>query len=478
MSFRLFGVDVEIQLSFFVLAMFMSAGYIEAGRMREALVIVGVVLVSLLAHEYGHALAVKRHKIEPEIALHWRGGTTSYRILLPLRRIDHVVISLAGPLAGFALALVVYGVRRFVLEPSHVFQSMHPLGRLAFAQLEFINLYWGLFNLLPVLPFDGGHVLEHALGPKRVRVTSGISFVVGAAAAVFFIQAKVYFGAYFCAMGAIASLQRLMSTAPVARGAAARTPSAADAGGDVRDLPADLAAMLREARRALSDEDLDRAAAFGERLLSAAELASSPAREKASSAALHVLAWARYLSGRVDEAEALLQRAARLGPVDAALSGALLMARQKFGEARRVLEGARAAGDDRKEVVGPLIQVLLEQREVARAAAVALDVVDSLSDEDVRRMVDLSFEGGASDASAYDWSARLSEALFARDRRAEDAYAAARALAKHGDVDRALVMLKAAVEAGFTDRSRVWSDAALSSLREDSSALEAVLPRP
>lgn len=154
------------------------------------------------------------------------------------------------------------------------------------------------------------------------------------------------------------------------------------------------------------------------------------------------------------------------------------MARQKFAEARRVLEGARAAGDDRKEVVGPLIQVLLEQREVARAAAVALDVVDSLSDEDVRRMVDLSFEGGASDASAYDWSARLSEALFARDRRAEDAYAAARALAKHGDVDRALVMLKAAVEAGFTDRSRVWSDAALSSLREDSSALEAVLPRP
>ena len=53
--------------------------------------------------------------------------------------------------------------------------------------------------------------------------------------------------------------------------------------------------------------------------------------------------------------------------------------------AQRVLEQARARGDDRKEVVGPLIQILIEQGEVPRAAAVALDIVDALSTDDAGR---------------------------------------------------------------------------------------------
>ena len=37
--------------------------------------------------------------------------------------------------------------------------------------LAFANIWWGLLNLIPVLPWDGGHILEHALGPRRVRLT-------------------------------------------------------------------------------------------------------------------------------------------------------------------------------------------------------------------------------------------------------------------------------------------------------------------
>jgi tetratricopeptide (TPR) repeat protein len=117
--------------------------------------------------------------------------------------------------------------------------------------------------------------------------------------------------------------------------------------------------------------------------------------------------------------------------------------------------------------------VLLEEGEVARASAVAFDVVDSLSEDDIRRMASLSFEGGA-----FEWAGRLWEAAFARAQAAEDAYAAARARAKNGEPDRALELLRKAVAAGFSDRARAWSDAALSSLRADSRHLEAVLPRP
>ena len=129
-------------------------------------------------------------------------------------------------------------------------------------------------------------------------------------------------------------------------------------------------------------------------------------------------------------------------------------------------------GDDRKEIVGPLIQVLLEQGEVSRAAAVAFDIVDALSEEDARRMAKIAFEG-----RAFDWSARLYEALFERGRQPEDAYEAARAHAQDGALERALEMLRKAVEAGFSDRGRAWSDAALEALRADR-GLETIVPRP
>src|SRR4051812_41338724 len=78
MSFRLFGVNVEIQLFFWVTAVFFGFPYVQnPAAPRGALVAwVLIVFVSVLVHEYGHAFAVKRHGIEPEIALHGMGGVT------------------------------------------------------------------------------------------------------------------------------------------------------------------------------------------------------------------------------------------------------------------------------------------------------------------------------------------------------------------------------------------------------------------
>ena len=167
-----------------------------------------------------------------------------------------------------------------------------------------------------------------------------------------------------------------------------------------------------------------------------------------------------------------MESAKSLGEVDAALVGATLHAGGDLVAARKVLEAALSKGDDRKEVAGPLIQVLIQQGEVARAAAVALGIVDALSDEDVRKMAEIALEN-----RAFEGSARLFEASFARERSAEDAYSAARAHALGGQHDRAVEWLRRAVEAGFSDRARAWSDAALEALRTGPD-LEAVLPRP
>ena len=164
--------------------------------------------------------------------------------------------------------------------------------------------------------------------------------------------------------------------------------------------------------------------------------------------------------------------AARIEEVDPALRGVVMLARGDRKQARRALEEARKRGDNRKEVVGPLIQILIEEGEIARASAVALDIVESLSDEDTRKMAQIAFEGGA-----FDWSARLYEAVFAREGQADDAYEAARAAAKDGQDEKALRLLRNAVEAGFSDRARAWSDAALSALQREQ-GLETVVPRP
>jgi Zn-dependent protease/thioredoxin-like negative regulator of GroEL len=463
MSFRLFGVDVEVQFFFWLTAVLFGFPYMQDPTApRGAIAIwVAVVFVSVMVHELGHALAIKRHGIEPEIALHGMGGTTSWRPGRSLGRLDLIFISLAGPFAGFALGGLTYAFAR--LAPQALERLPLQAGW-AMERLFFVNIYWGIINLLPVLPFDGGHVLEQALGPKRARLTAAISFLAGALVAGLAALGGWLWVALIFGLGAVRSYQRFRSAEPISpvesplRRAA---PAPADA------LPPELAATLQSARAALAEEELDRALALAQDVLSRETVTPRAAKE-----ALEIVAWAHLLAGRLPAAMETLAQLRRSSEPDAALAGAILFARGDLGEARRVLEQARGRGDSRKEVAGPLIQILIQQGEVPRAAAVALDIVDTLSEEDVRQMASI-----AVDHAAFEWAARLFQAAFDRRGLADDAYDAARAFALDGQHEHALDWLRRAVEAGFSDRGRAWSDAALEALRAGHE-LETVLPRP
>jgi Zn-dependent protease len=459
MRFRLFGVDVQVQMFFWLTAAFLAYRDLTEGRYALVAVWVAVVFVSVLVHELGHAMAIKRHGIEPEITLHGMGGTTSWRPHPSMSRLDHIVISLAGPFAGFALAAVVYAVVR--LAPGLVFK-LPVLGQETVWRLLEVNIGWGIMNLIPVLPFDGGHVLEQTLGPRRVKLTAAISGLIGAGIAIAAMKYQQYYLAILFGMAAMQSFQRF--NAPAAHTTIMPEKKAAPRGGEV---PAELAAMLQTARSALAEEQLARAISIAQ-----AVLIATPLPPRAAVLALEIIGWAHLLGDDPREAAKAVASAKSLGDVDAALVGATLHATGDLAGARKVLEGARSAGDNRKEVAGPLIQVLIQQGEVPRAAAVALEIVDTLSDDDLRKMAQIALEG-----AAFDGSARLYEASFARARGAEDAYAAARAHALAGSHDRAVEWLRRAVEAGFSDRARAWSDAALEALRTGPD-LEAVLPRP
>jgi len=474
MTFRLFGFDVEIQFGFWLTAGILGLGFLRSETPSSIFVWVAVILVSILVHELGHAFAIRRHRIQPVIALHWMGGTTSWRMAQPLTRSDRIVISLAGPFAGFGLALLVWIVGQLI--PGGV-ESLPLYGLIAYDQLLWINTLWGLINLLPVLPLDGGHVLEEAMGPTRVRATMIISASAGALAAVFFISNGWFLPAMFFGFGAMQSYQRLRAEGSDAPRPAARQPHPEE--DEEEPIPPATLSVLKRARAALANEDFEQVIELAEQVLSGTKAGEDDSEEPerpppaAARVALELIAWAHLLRDQLDEAVAAHGAVAQLGQPDLALTAAIHIAKGNTREARRVLEMARASGDDRKEVVGPLIQLLIGSGEIPRASAVALDIIDALSSDDARRVASIAFDG-----RAYEWSARLSEAMFERDHAPEDAYEAARAHAQDGARERALELLRHAVEAGFTDRARAWSDAALEALRLGGPEFEAMLPRP
>jgi tetratricopeptide (TPR) repeat protein len=159
------------------------------------------------------------------------------------------------------------------------------------------------------------------------------------------------------------------------------------------------------------------------------------------------------MRGEIREAEHAMSEIRMRGRADAALVGNLAFAAGRLSEARGVLEKALADGDDRKEIFGPLIQILLRQDEVARAGDVALAHFESLSTDDARTLADL-----ARAANAHGAAGKLREAAFTRERGGEDALEAARAYADDGAFPKAREMVDKAVAAGHVDAEAAKAD--------------------
>jgi stage IV sporulation protein FB len=132
-----------------------------------------LILGSVLVHEAGHALAVSVFGLGPiAVQLHALGGLT--RFAKPGSSWQSAVVSVAGPVAGLLLAAVC-----FVASPVSPF----------LAGLAIVNVFLNLFNLLPILPLDGGMLLLHVCSlwmdrERATRIAAWTSLLVGGAAAV------------------------------------------------------------------------------------------------------------------------------------------------------------------------------------------------------------------------------------------------------------------------------------------------------
>jgi membrane-associated protease RseP (regulator of RpoE activity) len=124
----------------------------------------------------GHALAAVGFGARAAVVLHSFGGVT--RPSLKLSRWRDVAMTLAGPGAGFVLGA-------FALAGLFFVPDLPPLARWSLERLAFTSFVWGVMNLLPVPPLDGGHVLMGVLGRRHER-TARIVGVVAAGLVVAF----------------------------------------------------------------------------------------------------------------------------------------------------------------------------------------------------------------------------------------------------------------------------------------------------
>lgn len=185
--FRVARVPVSADVGLVLLVALIMVGWSSGGGpigILSSVIVAVVAVASVIAHELGHALAVRRLGYgNSSIHLGMFGGLCVWRGRATHR--DRLLIALAGPAVSLLLGGIGLGAW---MGAGPAVAGIWPL-RAALLGLTVLNLFWGVFNLLPIYPMDGGQALRFGLAmrmPWRSAVTTSlaISIVVGAVLAV------------------------------------------------------------------------------------------------------------------------------------------------------------------------------------------------------------------------------------------------------------------------------------------------------
>ncbi len=204
LNFNAFGVPVRVHPFFWIACVLTSGALTGPPNIKLILLWAGVLFVSILVHELGHAAAQIYFGGRPWVVLHGFGGLAICGDC-DRRPTSQILISLAGPAAGFLLAgLVVSLLFALGYEPVWSlngewggmwigigYLAANPIESDALAdlvrQLLYINIFWGLVNLLPIYPLDGGRVSRELFtmqGDPRTGIEHSLWVSIAAAGAM------------------------------------------------------------------------------------------------------------------------------------------------------------------------------------------------------------------------------------------------------------------------------------------------------
>jgi Zn-dependent protease len=162
--------SLDVDLSFLILCVFFVAMNYDASLgIQYALIWIPVVFVSVLVHELAHAAMIGLLGFgASQIVLGGMGGVTMNR--RRARPWQDLLISLAGPVSSFVMmALALYAWNHSAaVHRDAMLNALVP-------RMYGANLFWGMFNLIPLAPLDGGHASRDFF---RMFLNERLSFVI------------------------------------------------------------------------------------------------------------------------------------------------------------------------------------------------------------------------------------------------------------------------------------------------------------
>ena len=221
LRWRMFGIPVRVHPMFWLMTLLMGQSALRGG-IEYLLAWVGCVFVSILIHELGHVVVGRHFGAFGRIVLYSFGGLAIGSNQLRNWK-QRVAVSFAGPAAGFLFLGALLGLLFVVNRPLYgygvismaaylpipgdllrmlvarddaaaAFQEP-PFALMIVGDLVYINLMWGIMNLLPVWPLDGGQICREICvrinSFNGVRTSLMISLAVSGLFAAFCIVAHL-----------------------------------------------------------------------------------------------------------------------------------------------------------------------------------------------------------------------------------------------------------------------------------------------
>lgn len=179
-EFKLFGIPVRVMPIFWItlgiLGLLGPDITTVQGLLNAALFVLAGFL-SILIHEMGHAMMIKKFGLPTQVVLASFGGYAMYPAGV-LNRKQSFLVTAAGPATQLAMAYIVQLLLPFFDLPNNQFLSF----LLIFIM---ISKFWALLNCLPIYPLDGGHMVAAVLGPKRISTVHLIGLVTAGLGTVY-----------------------------------------------------------------------------------------------------------------------------------------------------------------------------------------------------------------------------------------------------------------------------------------------------
>jgi stage IV sporulation protein FB len=152
LRFQLFGIPVGVHVTFLLIVLFGGTSTVVDGALW-----LSAAFVAILMHELGHALVARAFGGKGiSITLLGFGGLTSFSPGSNMTHGRSFLVSGAGSAVGIVAGLAVVGAGRAGLLDGF------PDSAITFMEFfVFAALVWGVLNWIPIVPLDGGHMVQH-----------------------------------------------------------------------------------------------------------------------------------------------------------------------------------------------------------------------------------------------------------------------------------------------------------------------------